>query len=57
MTGHQAVERQAAQANLVRELVEALRVCYCIAAFQPGDAMRSIQETAKQAIDLVDGAA
>lgn len=52
MTAQQCAERQAARDNLVRELVETMKLVYCLAEFgTTPDVRKAIAENAKKAID------
>lgn len=52
LTTQQAAERQAAHQNLAHELVETLKLVYCLAEFgTTPDVCRVIAENAKKAID------
>ncbi len=52
MTAQQCAERQAARDNLVQELVETLKLVYCLAEFgTTPDVKRTIAEHAKRALD------
>jgi len=51
-SAEQCAERVADRENLVRELVESLKLCYCLAEFgTTPDVRKVIAENAKRALD------